>query len=73
MEQYLKPCDCSGKFRRGATPRCLHCHEQLSAELAASYIEKNAPGTKQGWRWQRSWSALYCVVIEDNKIDNNFA
>jgi hypothetical protein len=44
----------------------------LSAELGASYIEKNAPGTQKGWRWQRNWSGNYCMVVEDRKVENNF-
>jgi hypothetical protein len=73
LERYLAPCDCGGTFRRGATPRCPHCHKQLSAEIATAYLEKNAPGTKKGWRWQRNWSGLYGIVIGDNRIANNFA
>jgi hypothetical protein len=72
MEQFLKHCDCGGRFRRGAKPRCPHCRQELSAELATNYLEGNAPGTKKGWRWQKNWSALYCIVIEGNRIANNF-
>jgi hypothetical protein len=72
MEPYLQPCDCGGNFRRGCTPRCPCCREPLSADLAASYIESNAPGVQKGWRWQRNWSSIYCMVIEGNRVDNNF-
>ena len=72
LEPYLKPCDCGGRFLRGAKPRCPHCSAQLSAEVAANYLERNAPGTKKGWRWQRNWSAVYCIVIGDHRIANNF-
>ena len=72
MEQYLQPCECGGRFKRGSAPRCPHCNEPLSPELATSYIESNAPGTKKGWRWQRNWSGLYCIVIEDKRVDNKF-
>jgi len=72
MEPYIQPCDCGGSFRKGCTPRCPQCSKPLSAELAASYIESNAPGTQKGWRWQRNWRSVYCVVIEDNRVDNNF-
>jgi hypothetical protein len=72
MEPYLQPCECGGSFRRGSSPRCPHCIQPLSAELATSYIEGNAPGTKKGWRWQRNWSGLYCVVVEERAIHDNF-
>jgi hypothetical protein len=72
MEPYLHPCDCGGRFIRGAAPRCPLCDESLSAASAASYIESNAPGTEKGWRWQRSWSRLYCIVIENKMVENNF-
>jgi hypothetical protein len=72
MEQYLTPCECGGRFRRGAAPRCPRCAESLSTESATSYIESNAPGTKNGWHWQRSWSRLYCIVIENKMVENNF-
>jgi len=44
----------------------------LSAERAAAYIEKNAPGTKKGWRWQQSWHGMYCVIIEGRSTKNNW-
>lgn len=72
MEPYLKPCDCGGRFKRGSLPRCPHCKTALSAELATGFIEQNAPGTKKGWRWQRNWSDIYCIVIENNSIHDNF-
>jgi hypothetical protein len=72
MEPYLHPCDCGGQFRRGAAPRCPRCGEPLSAESATLYIESNAPGTEKGWRWQRTWKKLYCIVIENKVVENNF-
>lgn len=33
-EALLAPCSCGGVFRAGATPRCPHCRNPLSAELA---------------------------------------
>jgi hypothetical protein len=72
MEQYLHPCACGGHFIRGAAPRCPRCGETLSAESATSYIESNARGTEKGWRCQRSWSRLYCIVIENKVVQNNF-
>ena len=72
MEQYVKPCECGGSFKRGAGPRCPHCNQVLSAGSAAPYIASNAPGTKKGWRWQMNWSGLYSIVIEDKRVDNNF-
>jgi hypothetical protein len=65
FEPLLNSCICGGRFKSGASPRCPHCNFIISAEYAASYIEANAPGTAKGWRWQRSWSGLYCIAIED--------
>jgi hypothetical protein len=64
-EAKLKACKCGGTFRKGAAPRCPHCSSNLSATEAAQYLEANAPGTKSGWRWQRTWEGLYCIVIEE--------
>ena len=64
LESFVAPCECGGKFRSDASPRCPHCNEPLSAELGATYIERNAPGTAKGWRWQRNWKGLYSIVIE---------
>lgn len=72
MEPYVNACECGGCFRRGSVPRCPFCANPLSPELATSYIEANAPGTKKGWRWQRNWSGVYCIIIKGKKIDNNF-
>ncbi len=71
MEPFLKPCECNGAFRRGSSPRCLHCKQPISAD-PAPYIETNAPGTAKGWRWQRNWTGLYCIVIEDRWVEDNF-
>ena len=75
MEPYLQACACGGHFRRGSSPRCPHCRATLSAERAASYIEESVPVSKSGWRWhwQRNWSGLYCIVIEECLISDNFS
>jgi hypothetical protein len=72
LEQYLRPCECGGAFKKGAAPRCPHCSHALSAEAATAYIETNAPGTKRGWRWQRNWHDVYCIVIDNKRVMNNF-
>jgi hypothetical protein len=72
MEQYVQPCQCGGSFKTGSEPRCPRCNETLSAESATSYIESNAPDTKKGWRWQRNWHGIYCIVIEEKRIADNF-
>jgi hypothetical protein len=66
-ELLLAPCECGGAFRATASPRCPNCYVALSAEAATSFIEANAPGTIEGWRWQRSWQGLYCVVIDNRR------
>jgi hypothetical protein len=72
MEPYVQACVCGGHFRRGSSPRCRHCNVPLSADAAAVYIEANAPGTKKGWRWQRSWSGVYCIVVDNRVVHDNF-
>ena len=72
LEPYVQDCECGGHFRRGSSPRCSHCKLPLSADLAAAYIEANAEGTKKGWRWQRSWSGVYCMVIDNRVVHDNF-
>jgi hypothetical protein len=73
MEEQLRACACGGHFRRDASPRCPHCKEPLSAELAAKYIEANAPGAKGGrWRWQRNWVGMYCIVVENRLIKDAY-
>jgi hypothetical protein len=42
----------------------------LSPAIASDWIEPNASGTAQGWRWQQNWSGLYCLVIEQQQVDN---
>jgi hypothetical protein len=71
-EEWLQPCTCGGCFRHDAAPRCPHCREPLSAEAATSFIERNAEGTRGGWRWQRSWSGMYCLVIDGRSTKNNW-
>ena len=69
-EPFLAPCTCGGAFKADAAPRCPHCHEPLSATAAASWIEAAAPGSAQGWRWQRDWVSLYAIVVEGRVINN---
>ena len=70
VEPYLLGCPSHGQFRATAHPRCPHCNQTLDPVRAADYIEAHASGTKLGWRWQRSWSALYCIIIEDRVARN---
>ncbi len=72
MQQYLRPCECGGKFSKGNSPKCPQCKEILSADRAATYIEAQSAGTAKGWRWQRNWTGLYCVVIEGRLVQDNF-
>jgi hypothetical protein len=71
-EPWLQGCACGGRFRHDASPRCPHCNEPLSAEAATRYIECNAEGTRGGWRWQRSWSGIYCLIVEERAMKNNW-
>src|ERR1044072_4350065 len=54
-EHLLGACPCGGSFHAGASPRCPHCKNQLSATAATNWIEKAAPGADKGWKWQRDW------------------
>ena len=72
LEEYLEPCACGGVFRKGSSPRCPHCKEPLSAQVATDYIEANPLGTKKGWRWQRNWHETYCIVLEKREVEDNF-
>src|SRR5438067_3460794 len=48
MEEFLQPCECGGRFTKGNAPRCPVCRQPLSAVMAATYIEAQAPGAKKG-------------------------
>ncbi len=72
LEKHILQCECGGTFRKGSSPRCPHCGEPLSAEVAVTYIEANAPGTKKGWHWQRNWHETYCIIIENRVVYDNF-
>ena len=61
----LEPCACGGHFRRGASPRCPSCLEPLSPLHAAPHIEAQATGAGRGWQWQRNWSGVYCMAMDD--------
>jgi hypothetical protein len=71
-ESELEVCECGGHFKNGASPRCPKCGSCLSPEKAASWIEANAPGTAKGWRWQKSWTGLYSICIENNLVKDNW-
>jgi hypothetical protein len=72
MGQYLLACECGGKFFKGSSPRCPKCGQVLSADGATIYIEGQSPGTQKGWRWQRNWQGIYCVVINGHRVVDNF-
>jgi hypothetical protein len=71
-ESWLQPCPRGGSFKANASPRCPHCNGLLSAESARTWIEQNAAGIAKGWRWQGSWSGLYCIVIEHQAVKDNW-
>jgi len=64
-ESFLEPCACGGHFRRGASPRCPSCLEPLSPLHAAPHIEAQATGAGRGWQWQKNWSGVYCMAMDD--------
>lgn len=64
-EAYLTPAPDGGLFLASASPRCPNCNQILDPIKAAKYIEADAEGTKAGWRWQRNWDSVYCIIIED--------
>jgi phage FluMu protein Com len=72
IENFLELCQCGGSFRKGSFPRCPNCNQNLSPELATAYIERNAVGTRKGWRWQRDWKSCYCIVVENKLVEDNF-
>jgi len=69
-ESLLAPCVCGGTFSASAAPRCPHCRSLLSAQAATAYIEANAPGTREGWRWQGTWNGNHALVVEDLVVSN---
>ena len=64
-EPFINPCECGGHFRADASPRCVFCSSVLSAEHAATHIERNTIGAGRGWHWQGNWTDLYCIAMED--------
>ena len=72
LEVFLKPCPCGGAFRASADPKCPSCARSLSVTKATAYIEKNAPGTAEGWRWDQSWSGIYSIVINENCVNDSW-
>ncbi len=79
-EHLLAPCACGGTFRSNAAPRCVFCHHELSADYATGHIEQNARISSKKWRWQRNWTDVYCIALEDparpgslRQISNPFA
>ena len=68
IEQLLAPCACGGSFRGRAPARCPSCRGPLSPDLAAIWLEAQAPGAEKGWRWQRSWSGLYALILGERVV-----
>jgi hypothetical protein len=68
VESFLAPWPCGGRFTADAVPRCPSCHVELDPEAARDFVERNAPGTRQGWRWEGSWDGLYAIVIEGKVV-----
>jgi hypothetical protein len=73
LERHLASCGCGGRFLASGVPRCPVCRESLSPESAATWLEKNAPGARKGWLWQRSWSGPYAIVIDENEETDPWA
>lgn len=71
LELHIEKCECGGFFKHNASPRCPYCHHILSPIEANKYIESDSPD-KEGWHWQNNWTGTYAIVIEDNKINDNW-
>lgn len=76
FESELEPCACGGRFCRGAAPRCPYCRRSLTLDdfrdppsFATRVLCRL--GLSRTWLGPRSWTGLYSVVIEDNRVDNN--
>jgi hypothetical protein len=70
VEPFLAPCSCGGRFSASASPRCPTCDEPLDANTAGQFIEADALGAAQGWRWQRSWDGLYAIIINGREVQD---
>jgi hypothetical protein len=73
IEPFLQSCRCGGHFKSGTSPRCPHCHAEISAIAATKWIEKNALGTKKGWRWQQNWTETYAIIVENQSVNDNWS
>jgi len=71
LESFIEKCDCGGHFRHNASPRCPHCKERLSPIEANKYIRSDSPD-KKGWHWQNSWTGIYAITVDGNKINDNW-
>lgn len=75
-ELSVKTCDhCHGQFgyyllNSGFDDSVYAYCDSCSRTAVLSLLDKRMPAL--GWRWQRRWSGLYCVVIENKKVENNF-
>jgi hypothetical protein len=69
-EGFLAPCDCGGRFRANASPRCPRCRRELSAQAVRPWLEANAPGSAKGWRWQGRWDDLNCIVVAGRSVQD---
>jgi len=70
-EPFIRACRCGGRFRSGASPRCLYCHEPLSPAYAGEHIERHTVGAPRGWHWQGNWADSYCLAMEDSQSPGN--
>ena len=46
-EQYLRPCGCGGRFKKGATPRCPNCNRQLSPDSQPITSKRTPPAQRK--------------------------
>jgi hypothetical protein len=72
LEGHLRRCPLAGASRAAPHPRCPYCKQALSADAVAAPIEAHSPGTAKGWRWPRNWTGLYCVIVEDRVVNDNW-
>jgi hypothetical protein len=73
IEPHLARCECGGRFRESAVPRCPSCHARLSAEAMAGPIEEDMPAARDGWEWQRDWEGLYCFIVNGRWVEDNWS
>ena len=67
-QKFIQSCECGGRFRQNAEPRCPKCGSEIGTPEFEGYVNKMM-GPQ--WDW-RQYGGQFCMVIGERVVRDNW-